>query len=148
MRTYLFVAYHVATANLAKARKNELQILAARHGIELAHKKHVLGRLDVGIRQVADDFKRQGGGFRVSAAFDGLLLVVLRTLACRVIGVRTVGLIACLLRSLGGTRIAACVLTLLACRVVRLNALGAAATPVGAGHDGGADDISNAPRLA
>ena len=71
-----------------------------------------------------------------------------RTLACRVIGVRTVGLIACLFRSLGGTRIAACVLTLLACRVVRLNALGAAATPVGAGHDGGADDISNAPRLA
>ena len=54
MRTYLFVAYDLATANLAKAREDELQILAARHGIELAHKKHVLGRLDVGVRQVAD----------------------------------------------------------------------------------------------
>ena len=59
MRTYLFVAYHLATANLAKARKNELQILAARHGIELAHKEHVLWRLDVGVRQVADDLERE-----------------------------------------------------------------------------------------
>ena len=148
MRTYLFVAYHLATANLAKARKNELQILAARHGIELAHKEHVLGRLDVGVRQVADDFERQGGGFRVSPAFDGLFLVVFGPLPCLVVGVRVVSLIACWLRSLGCGDIAACVLTPLACRVGRLEALGASVTPVRARHDGGADDISNAPRLA
>ena len=92
MRTYLFVAYHVAAANLAKARKNELQILAARHGVELADEEHVFGRLDVGVRQVADDFERQGGGFRVSPAFDGLFLVVFGPLPCLVVGVRVVSL--------------------------------------------------------
>ena len=50
----LAVANHLRAANGAEARKNDLQVLIARHGVELADEKDVFRRENVFERKVAD----------------------------------------------------------------------------------------------
>ena len=45
--TRLLVAYHLAAVDLAEAREDQLEVVVVRHRIQLAHKQHVLRRLDI-----------------------------------------------------------------------------------------------------
>lgn len=58
----------LATEDLSKPRKDQLEVLARRHGVQLAHEQDVLGRCDVGKGQVADHLEREGLRARVSLA--------------------------------------------------------------------------------
>ena len=64
----LLVFDHFAGQDLTEARKDELQIIAAGDRVELAYEQDVFGRTDFGKRQIADHFKREGGGIRVGVA--------------------------------------------------------------------------------
>ncbi|KAI3485967.1 hypothetical protein L1887_50621 [Cichorium endivia] len=77
----LFVLDHLARHNPAEAREDELQILAARDRIELAHKEDVLGRADLGKGEVADHFERQRSRVRVGIASLLLLLCLVALFA-------------------------------------------------------------------
>jgi hypothetical protein len=64
----LLVPDDLATEDLSKPRKDQLEVLARRDGVQLAHKEDVLGRCDVGKGQVADHLEREGLRARVALA--------------------------------------------------------------------------------
>lgn len=55
----LLVADHLAAPDLAKAREDELEVLALGHLVQLAHKQDILGRGHVGEGEVADHLERE-----------------------------------------------------------------------------------------
>lgn len=55
----LLVANDFATQDLAKAAKDQFEVLTSCDGVELAHEQHVFGWRNVCERQVSDHFERQ-----------------------------------------------------------------------------------------
>jgi len=68
----LLVPYDLATENLAEATEDELEVLVASDGIELADKEHLLWGRNVGERQVANEFESES--LRTSLSFATKLL--------------------------------------------------------------------------
>lgn len=72
----LLILDHFARENLAKARKDELQIVAASHRVELTHEEDVFGRANFGKWQIADHLEREGCSIGVGVAATLLLFGV------------------------------------------------------------------------
>lgn len=64
----LLVSDHFTRKNLAEARKDKLEIVAARYGIELTDEQDVLWWSNVCERQIADHLERESGGVGVGVA--------------------------------------------------------------------------------
>lgn len=64
----LLIPDDLATEDLSKPRKDQLEVLARRDGVQLAHEEDVLGRCHVGKGQVADHLEREGLRARVALA--------------------------------------------------------------------------------
>jgi hypothetical protein len=78
--TCTLVPDDLAAENLAKSRKDKLQIFVLRDWVELAHEQHVLGRCYFGEWQVANHLKRECLCARLTFSanlFQGFWVIVL-----------------------------------------------------------------------